>query len=112
MTEALLPDPVRAKVLKALAYRQALVAELARREATPKAQVGPQTRFLQATSDIVIYGGSAGSAKSFGLLIWPLQYVINPKMRCVIFRRLTPELTNPGALWDESKEVYRYLEPR
>ncbi len=99
---------------KALGNAQTLemvARELRIRRGRPHPQPGPQTQFLQSTADIVIYGGSAGSAKSFGLLIWPLQYINNSKMRCVIFRRLTPELTNPGALWDESKEVYRYLSP-
>ena len=103
---------IHPRLSKAIAYRQVIVGEIKRRKLKPKPQPGPQENFLSCTADIAIYGGSAGSAKSYGLLMWPLDYAHMGKMRAVIFRRLTPELTNPGALWDESKEVYRYLEPR
>jgi len=77
----------------------------------PKPQEGPQVTFLAHDADIAIYGGSAGSGKSMGLLMYPLKYIGNPFMRAVLFRRTTPELTNPGGLWDESRGVYAYLRP-
>ena len=90
-----------------LRYRDGL-----RQSRRPVAQPGPQSQFLQCKADIAIYGGAAGSGKSAALLMWPIDHVGNPQMRCVMFRRLTPELTNPGGLWDESKSVYSYLNSR
>ena len=69
-------------------------------------QPGPQTAFLTSQADIVIYGGSAGGGKSFGLLIDPVRHRENPKFSAVIFRRTSPQLMNPGALWDEASELY------
>lgn len=70
-------------------------------------QTGPQTEFLASPADIVIYGGAAGGGKSFGLLLEPLRHVTgNADFSAVIFRRTTPQIRNPGALWDESSRVY------
>ena len=70
-------------------------------------QPGPQTEFFQSTADIVIYGGSAGSGKSFALLLEPLRHVYDvTNFNAVIFRRTTPQITNPGGLWDEARGVY------
>lgn len=69
-------------------------------------QPGPQTAFLSSSADIVIYGGSAGGGKSFGLLIDPARHIENSKFSAVIFRRTSPQLMNPGALWDEASDLY------
>jgi predicted phage terminase large subunit-like protein len=70
-------------------------------------QPGPQTAFAECTADIAIYGGAAGSGKSWSLLLDPLRDVpTNKKYAAVIFRRTTPSITNPGGLWDESFSIY------
>lgn len=70
-------------------------------------QPGPQTQFFLTDADIAIYGGSAGSGKSYALLLEPLRNCLdNPRFAGVIFRRTTPEIRNPGGLWDESLMVY------
>ena len=57
--------------------------------------------------DVIVYGGSAGSGKSFLELIHPLQYaLVDPKYRAVFFRRNTKMLRQPGGLWDTSKQLY------
>ncbi len=71
-----------------------------------KPQKGPQTRFLQTTADIAIYGGAAGGGKSFALLIDPLRHINNSRFGGVIFRRNTVQVRNEGGLWDESMGVY------
>ena len=71
-----------------------------------KPQRGPQTSFLASDADIVFYGGAAGAGKSFGLLLWPLRWVNNPRFGSVIFRRTFPEIEAEGGLWDESCGLY------
>lgn len=69
-------------------------------------QPGPQTAFLSSTADFVIYGGAAGGGKTYSLLLEPLRHKDNPLFYGVIFRRTSPQITNPGALWDEAESVY------
>ena len=70
-------------------------------------QPGPQEAFLESSADICIYGGGAGSGKSFALLIDPLRHISRVQgFGAVIFRRSFPEITNEGGLWDESSRLY------
>ncbi len=71
-----------------------------------QAQKGPQEDFLATTADIAIYGGAAGGGKSYALLMEPLRHKDNKLFSGVIFRRESPQITNPGALWDESQNLY------
>lgn len=71
-----------------------------------KPQAGPQENFLASPADIVIYGGSAGGGKTWGLLMEPLRHVGNPGFGAVIFRRSTVQIRNEGGLWDESMNLY------
>ncbi len=72
-------------------------------------QPGPQERFLASTADIVIYGGSAGGGKTYGLLLEALRHVNNPQFGAVIFRRESTQITNEGGLWDTAMEIYPLL---
>lgn len=74
-----------------------------------KPQEGPQELFLSSPADIVIYGGAAFAGKTFALLMEPVRHISNPLFSAVIFRRETPQITNPGALWDESMKLYPLL---
>lgn len=67
---------------------------------------GPQERFLATPADIGIYGGAAGSGKSWALLLEPLRNIANPKFGAVIFRRTYPQVTQEGGLWDQSFALY------
>lgn len=70
-------------------------------------QAGPQEEFLASSADIVIYGGAAGSGKSWGVLLEPLRHVTtNKEFSAVFFRRNTTHIRNPGGLWDESMKLY------
>lgn len=75
-------------------------------------QEGPQTDFLACSADIVIYGGSAGGGKSYGLLLDPLRYTVHPKFGAVLLRRTNPEIMNEGGLWDEACGLYLPLGAR
>lgn len=73
-------------------------------------QAGPQEAFAACSADIGIYGGSAGSGKTFGMVIEPLRHVMtNREFAAVFFRRETPQITNPGGLWDEASKLYPLL---
>lgn len=69
-------------------------------------QPGPQEQFARCPADIALYGGAAGGGKSWSLLLEPLYHVANPHFGAVIFRRTHPEITNEGALWDQSLRLY------
>jgi len=78
--------------------------------ATISAQPGPQSQFLQSQADICIYGGAAGGGKTVGLILEPLRHVGRvANFAAVFFRRTTPQITSPGALWDESLNFYPRL---
>lgn len=72
-------------------------------------QRGPQERFLASPAKIVVYGGSAGSGKTVADLLAGLRYArLDPKpgYNGVVFRRVMPQVTLPGGLWDESQWIY------
>lgn len=64
---------------------------------------GPQTDFLSATEQEVLYGGAAGGGKSYGLLADPIRYFSHPDFRGLILRRTNDELRE---LKQKSKELY------
>jgi len=80
-----------------------------------KPQPGKQTDFLNSLADIVIYGGSAGGGKTFGLLLEMLRHYRNPNFVSTIFRRTSAQFTRAGGMWDESQNMYSQIpgaEPR
>ena len=64
---------------------------------------GPQTSFLAATEQEVLYGGAAGGGKSYSLIADPVRYFSNPHARMLIVRRSTEELRE---LISVSKQLY------
>ena len=69
-------------------------------------QPGPQTTFLSTLADVAIYGGGAGSGKSYALLLEPLRHHNNSRFGGVIFRRSSVQVRNQGGLWHESLGLY------
>jgi predicted phage terminase large subunit-like protein len=69
-------------------------------------QPGPQELFLSTPADIGIIGGSLFGGKTWSLVIEPLRHVDNGRFYFAVFRRLKPEITNPGGLWDEASQWY------
>ena len=70
-----------------------------------------QAEFLNCEADVALYGGSAGSGKSFAalLMLAAPEYLAQPKYRAVVFRTSYPEIAAPGSIWDESQELYLAL---
>jgi Terminase large subunit, T4likevirus-type, N-terminal len=70
-----------------------------------------QRDFLRTAADLAVYGGSAGSGKSWSLLYQPIfrRHHLRPGFYSVVFRRTSPEITNPGGLWDEAAGIYPYF---
>lgn len=85
-----------------------LLAEEARRNPPklPPPQPGPQTDFLGADADIVIYGGAAGGGKSFGLLLDCAKFVGTAGYTCVVFRRNSKQIMSAGGLWEKASALY------
>lgn len=77
--------------------------------ASVRAQPGPQEQFLSTPADIAIIGGAAGGGKTWSLLCEPLRHIDNRNFGAVIFRRIRPQITNEGGLWDEAAELYPFL---
>jgi len=70
-------------------------------------QPGPQEMFLRSAADIAIFGGAAGSGKSWALLLETLRHPPDvPGFDCVLFRRNTTDIRRPGGLWAESLKVF------
>ena len=67
---------------------------------------GPQERALASSADVVIYGGARGGGKTWALLMEPVRHHQNAQFSAVIFRRTSPQITNPGGLWDEATKLY------
>ena len=68
-----------------------------------KPNPGPQTSFLAATEQEVLYGGSAGGGKSYAMVVDPVRYFTNPNARMLLVRRSTEELRELIAV---SKQLY------
>ena len=80
-----------------------------RSRSLPNPQPGAQSTFYQSEADITIFGGAAGAGKSRALLLRASKWAETPGYGAVIFRLTSPELTNEGGLWDESKKVYQNI---
>ena len=68
-----------------------------------KPNTGPQTDFLAAPEQDVLYGGSAGGGKSYAMLVDPLRFMHIKEHRALLLRKSMPELRE---LIDKSRELY------
>ncbi|MFM6155591.1 MAG: terminase large subunit domain-containing protein, partial [Sphaerospermopsis kisseleviana] len=75
----------------------------------PQPSPGAQEMFYNTTADVCIYGGAAGSGKSYSMLLKAAKFLNVPGYGSVILRRTRPEITNEGGLWDESRNLYKHI---
>jgi len=66
----------------------------------------PQGAFFDSTADITIYGGAAGSGKSFSLLLESLKHTNVEGYNAVIFREHSNQIHSAGGLLHESMGIY------
>lgn len=93
------------------------MAEKPKAKVTAKArperfEVRPQPKqeiALASPADLLIFGGGAGGGKTWTLLVEALRNTNNAKFGGVIFRRTSPQITNEGGLWDESRTIYPHF---
>ena len=82
---------------------------------------GPQTMFLSAPEEEVLYGGAAGGGKSYAMLADPMRYFHNGNFVGLLIRRTNDELKElirksrelypkayPGAVWREKDSMWRF----
>jgi glycyl-tRNA synthetase alpha subunit len=72
-------------------------------------QPGKQEEFIKSNADIVLYGGSAGSGKTFAILMDVLRYINRDGFNAIYFRQSLKEIKMPGGLWSESYRLYSYF---
>lgn len=70
-------------------------------------QPGPQTELLANEADIILFGGSAGVGKTFGILLDQIWFHDIPKFTAATFRRNSTQIRSPGGLWSSSQEMFR-----
>ena len=69
---------------------------------------GPQTSFLAASEQEVLFGGAAGGGKSYALLADCMRGIVYPDYVALILRRTNDELRE---LKQKSKELYPQIDP-
>lgn len=62
------------------------------REIIFKPNDGPQTAFLSANEQEVLYGGAAGGGKSYAMLADPVRFLNNEQAKMLLVRKSTEEL--------------------
>jgi len=71
-----------------------------------RAQEGAQILFLSSPADIAVYGGSAGSGKTFSTLLESARHCDNGHFNCVIFRREFKQIVSNGGIRDAALKMY------
>jgi predicted phage terminase large subunit-like protein len=71
-----------------------------------------QRMFLSSECDYTLFGGAAGSGKTYVGLMSILKYVDDKYFRAVVFRRFMPEIEMPGGLWDTAVDLYTRFDSR
>ena len=80
---------------------------------TEQVVIGPrsekQAMYIQNEADVVVFGGGAGSGKSFLGAMDTLKYTDDPKFRALVVRRLTPQIHGPGGIFETFVDLHRKI---
>lgn len=78
-----------------------------------KTVIGPKSKkqemFLNSDADVVIFGGGAGSGKSYLGAMDMLKYVHDKNFRGLVMRRLTPQIHGPGGIFETFVNLHRLV---
>lgn len=69
----------------------------------------PQQLFVASTVREVGYGGEAGGAKSYGIVLCPLYQLHKEDYHAILFRRTYKQLSGDDGLIDLSKKIYPHI---
>lgn len=69
----------------------------------------PQQQFLESTSKITLYSGSAGAGKTFAIIISLVKYAMEENSTIVVFRRTSTQLRQNGGIWQEACHVFKQM---
>lgn len=72
----------------------------------------PQDLFINSNADITIASGSAGSSKSYSILLRFIRYINDKNTRGIIFRRTMTQIETQGGLWEEAIALYSRIDPK
>lgn len=70
----------------------------------------PQELFINSDADITIASGSAGSSKSYSILLRFIRFINDPETRGIIFRRTLTQIETQGGLWEEAIALYSKID--
>lgn len=71
-----------------------------------------QQRFLTVDADIIVYGGAAGSAKTYGGILRHLRYIHDPDYVGYVVRRNETMLRQSGGAFEEAVKMSKIICPR
>ena len=75
--------------------------------------IGPaslkQQMYINSDQDVVVFGGGAGSGKSYLGAMDVLKHTEDPKFRCLVVRRLTPQIHGPGGIFETFTSLHREI---
>lgn len=66
-----------------------------------------QEMYINSTADVVIFGGGAGSGKSYLGAMDFLKYTDDPKFRALVTRRINPQIHGPGGIFETFLNLHR-----
>ena len=66
-----------------------------------------QEMYINHTADVVIFGGGAGSGKSYLGAMDFLKYTDDPKFRALVTRRINPQIHGPGGIFETFLNLHR-----
>ena len=69
-----------------------------------------QWKFINSDADIVVFGGAAGSGKTFLGIMDFLKHIKHPNFRGLITRRTTPQLQGAGGVIDTAMQLFKKVD--